>query len=217
MSRQLCVRVCVNVCVRFHASACGIKPWSEHGSVNDASEDQLAESSFAESQRQRRILSPRPVTADSFLREETPKGLQDGLQWARAADFVLDGTLANSLKQSLTTSLSTGTPTKPAVETTKSGRRPKSVGHLDGEQRAQLGSDKPTSVPQPTTVGVGPSSCSDSVSKQTTNSVSHRSPTSRRRQKQRPIRGLTRWQHGQSMGRSVVVGAGRSVVYDISF
>jgi hypothetical protein len=212
-----CVRVCVCVCV--YASAFGINPWSEHsGSIDDVPADRIAVSSSAEDQGQRRILSPRPVTADSFLREETPKRLQDGPQWTRAADFVLDETIAHSLKHSLTAS--TETPAKATVEAVESGRRPKSV---SGGSRAQLGRDTATLAPRPSTVGgkrtlsAGPGSSSQSVSKQTMNGVTHTTPTSRRRRKQRPVRGLTKWQHGQSKGVSAVVGAGRSVVYDTSF
>ena len=208
---------CCDVCAR---TAFGIDPWSEHsGSIDDGPADNInAISSFADDQGQRQILSPRPVTADSFLREETPKRLQDGPQWTRAADFVLDETIAHSLKHSLTTS----TPATATAEDVRCGRRPKSVDDLDDGRTTQLGRDTCTVAPRPNTVcweqtlPRGTSFSSDRISKHSANAVMRRTSSSRRRRKQRPVRGLTRWQHGQSKGRSAVVGAGRSVVYDTS-
>jgi hypothetical protein len=109
-----------------HVSAFGINPWSEFsGSADGESEHQTAKSPVAEGRMQRQSLSPRPVTADSFLRRETPKRLQDGPQWARAADFVLNETVARSLKHSLLT------PTNAMAEVVQNGLRPMSVGGDD--------------------------------------------------------------------------------------
>ena len=199
----------------MHVSAFGINPWSEFsGSADGESEHQTAKSPVAEGRMQRQSLSPRPVTADSFLRRETPKRLQDGPQWARAADFVLNETVARSLKHSLLT------PTNAMAEVVQNGLRPMSVGgDDDGGRRAQLGQDasavlasRPRAIGGKRTTFAAPGI--NSLSKQGTGGVINGTPNSRRRRKQRPVRGLTRWQQGQSKGVLAVVGAGRSVVYD---
>lgn len=168
--------------------------------------------SATEGHRQRQSLSPRPVTADSFLRKETPKRLQDGPQWARAADFVLNERVARSLKHSLST------PTNATAEVVKNGVRPRSVGgDAAVGRRAQLGQGTSVVAPRPSTIGdkwtTSAAPGSSSLSKHGTGGVINGTPSGRRR-KQRPFRGLTRWQQGQRKGVLAVVGAGRSVVYD---
>jgi hypothetical protein len=217
--------------------AFGIQPWSEHsgssggggGGSEHGDEDKPANLTVGAAQQQqqqhRQSLSPRPVTADSFLRRETPKSLQDGPQWTRAADFIVNETVAQSLKHSLV---------KAAAEEDDSRRR-QLLPQMTQQQRPRTVGDGQTAsngrhaglAPRPSTVG-GSSVVGSSPTRGGRGSAAARGAgggggsggkdTRRRRsRKQRPLRGLTRWQQGQSKGVAVAVGAGRSAVYDMSF
>ena len=160
------------------------------------------------------------MTADSFLRNQTPVDVQNGPQWTKAADFIVTETLAGAMQSALQEPQrlppSPKTPTKssfkfesrhaglaerrPHTVDGGAGRPPRWLSEADGvSPRRGVGEAR---VERRRSGGGGAAGGVGSSGKK------------RGKKPKRPAHGLTGWKESQGdTGTHVAVGAGRTAVY----